>query len=192
MDAKYTPYVILSCVVSSIFGAIASVMTNNQESLGPSPPQSYVYDFIVEHENQHSIHGIHLSSIKMDGLRVGANQVEIHVEPEVKCGSQADGYDCEGDVYGAVDDEPEQRDNDKDITWTKWKKIDTPVGTKLMTVTSPTKVSEFKLEFVRPRYTPGFKIMENGVEVFKNTSNAGNNSTPFSYELTYDITEKDT
>jgi hypothetical protein len=30
--------------------------------------------------------------------------------------------------------------------------------------------------------------MENGVEVFKSTSNAGNNDTPFSYELTYELT----
>jgi hypothetical protein len=188
MAMKYAPYALLACVISSGIGVFAAVVVNNQESLGPSPQQPYVYDFIVEHENQHATGGIHLSSIKMDGLRVGENQVEIHVEPQSKCGSQDDGYDCEEDVYGAVDDEPEQRDNDKDITWTKWRKSDTPVGTKLMTVTSPTKVSEFKLEFVRPRYTPGFKIMENGVEVFKSTSNAGNNGTPFSYELTYELT----
>lgn len=185
---KYAPYVLLACVASSGFGAIAYVMTNNmEENLGPSPPQSYVYDFIVEHENEHATNGIHLSTIKMDGLRVGEDQVEIHVEPQRKCGSQADGYDCEEDVYGAADDEPEQRDNDTDITWTKWNKDDTPVGTKLMTVSSQTKVSEFKLEFVRPRFTPGFKIMENGVEVFKSTSNAGNSGTPFSYELTYEL-----
>ena len=185
---KYAPYVLLACVASSGFGAIAYVMTGNPEgTLGPSPPQSYVYDFIVEHENQHATGGIHLSTIKMDGLRVDEDQVEIHVEPELKCGSRANGYDCDEDVYGAVDDEPEERENDDDITWTKWKKGDTPVGTKLMSVSSQTKVSEFKIEFVKPRFTPGFKIMENGVEVFKSTSNAGNNDTPFSYELTYEL-----
>ena len=150
---------------------------------GPSAPTEYVYEFIVNVQNEHSLR-LHLADIKVDGVRATSDQVEIHVAPNrYMCGTKTD--ECVSDTtLGHIDAAG-------DMTWAAWDEEDDDVvytvGDKIFTVTSPTKVSSFKIAYQRPMYAPGWIIKENGVEAIKETANRGSESTPSPITYTYTI-----
>ena len=55
------------------------------------------------------------------------------------------------------------------IAWNK----PIPVGTQLFTIEAESPVSEIEIVNWRPTYAPGWRILEDGIEVFKATSNGG-------------------
>ena len=154
------------------------------DTLTFAPPSEYAYDFIVNaktpHEETNDDFGIHITDVRMDGTRVTSAQLEIFVEPgHAKCNSKVTsdtikGYECEPDVYGMIDNEPPSPEM-IDLTWSGWKESNVSIGTKLFKITSPTKVSEFEIDYFRPKYVPGFIIKENGIEVIKETTSRGTN-----------------
>ena len=53
-----------------------------------------------------------------------------------------------------------------------------PVGTKIMTLTSPFELSDITFYPFRPLYQPGYKIVLNGNIILNETTNGGTSSTP--------------
>ena len=155
---------------------------------GPAPPTEYKYEFIKNIESHHTEnYNVHITDIRVDGVRVTPGQIVLHEEPEwAKCNSKDGGYQCEGDNYGLNDPEPANPQY-ADLTWSAWKEGQIPVGSKVMTITTPTKVKEFEIDYFRPVYAPGWIIKENGVEVLKETVNGGTGNTPNPKTIKYTI-----
>ena len=150
-------------------------------------PTEYVYEFIVKEQTVHTKDfNIHITDIRADGVRVTSDQLEMHEEPEwAKCNSKAGGYECEGENYGINDPEPATPAMN-DLTWSAWKEGQAVTGTKLLTITMPSKVARFEMDFFRPKYVPGWTIKENGVEVLS-TSKGANENTPTPSTVEYII-----
>ena len=181
--------------------SVAALMMGGEEKedpivpLGPSPgptaPTEYVYEFIVKEETErqrtHDDFNIHITDIEADGVRITSDQLEMHEEPEhAKCNSKAGKYECEGDNYGINDPEPADDPHMKDLTWSAWKEGQAVVGTKLLTITMPSKVSKFTIDYFRPKYVPGWTIKENGTEVLS-TSKGANKDSPTPTVVEYTI-----
>ena len=155
---------------------------------GPSAPTEYVYEFIVKEQTVHTNKwNIHITDIEADGVRITSDQLEMHEEPEwAKCNSKGGKYECEGDNYGINDPEPADDPHMKDLTWSAWKAGQAVVGTKLLTITMPSKVSKFTIDYFRPKYVPGWTIKENGTEVLS-TSKGANEGSPTPTVVEYTI-----
>ena len=181
--------------------SVAAVMMGGEEKeidggdisgagAGADTPTEYVYEFIVKEETErqrtHDDFNIHITDIEADGVRITSDQLEMHEEPEhAKCNSKAGKYECEGDNYGINDPEPADDPHMKDLTWSAWKEGQAVVGTKLLTITMPSKVSKFTIDYFRPKYVPGWTIKENGTEVLSTLKGANKNSpTPTVVEYT--------
>jgi hypothetical protein len=196
-----TPIIVGVIVVVLIVLGIVLYMTMGGEEtpsttgpsapIGPSAPvepTQYTYEFIKNIESQHTNKfNVHITDIRVDGTRVASSQIELHAEPEwAKCNSKPGRYECEGDNYGLNDPEP-ANPHIKDLTWSAWKEGQIPVGSKVMTITTTTKVKEFEIDYFRPKYAPGWIIKENGVEVLKETVNGGTGDTPTPKTIKYTI-----
>jgi hypothetical protein len=196
-----TPIIIGVIVLLIVLGGVGIyfMMGGEEPSLGPSavapaapvvppPPSEYVYEFIKNVESAHTKDfNVHITDIRMDGVRVTPEQIVLHEEPtHAKCNSKPGGYQCEGDNYGLNDPEPANPVMN-DLTWSAWKEGQIPVGSKVFTITSPTKVGEFEIDYFRPKYAPGWIIKENGVEVLKETNNGGGENTPNPKKIKYII-----
>ena len=155
---------------------------------GPAPPTEYVYEFIKNVETTHTNDfNVHITDIRMDGVRVSPGQIVLHEEPLwAKCNSKDGGYQCEGDNYGLNDPEP-VNPTYTDLTWSAWTDEQIPIGSKVFTITTPSKVGEFEIDYFRPKYAPGWIIKENGVEVLKETKNGGTGETPNPKKIKYII-----
>ena len=155
---------------------------------GPAPPIEYVYEFIKNVETTHTNDfNVHITDIRMDGVRVSPGQIVLHEEPLwAKCNSKDGGYQCEGDNYGLNDPEP-VNPTYTDLTWSAWTDEQIPIGSKVFTITTPSKVGEFEIDYFRPKYAPGWIIKENGVEVLKETVNGGTGDTPTPKTIKYTI-----
>tara|TARA_Y100000385_G_scaffold150305_1_gene155844 strand:+ start:249 stop:827 length:579 start_codon:yes stop_codon:yes gene_type:complete len=178
-------------VCSSSLAAVM-LMGGEEETPAPAPatPTEYVYEFIVKEETErqrtHNDFNIHITDIEADGVRVTPEQLEMNQEPEhAKCNSKAGEYECEGDNYGMNDPEPVDASY-KAMTWSGWKKGQGEVGDKVFTITMPSKVSKFTIEYFRPKYVPGWTIKENGTEVLS-TSKGANKKTPTPSVVEYTI-----
>ena len=178
--------------------SLAAVMMMGGEEETPAPaattattPTEYVYEFIVKEETErqrtHNDWNIHITDIEADGVRVTSEQLEMNQEPEhAKCNSKEGKYECEGDNYGMNDPEPADNPDYKDLTWSGWKEGQGEVGDKVFTITTPSKVKKFKIDYFRPKYVPGWTIKENGTEVLS-TSKGANENTPTPTVVEYTI-----
>jgi len=155
---------------------------------GADTPTEYVYEFIVKEQTAHTDKfNIHITDIEADGVRITSDQLEMHEEPEwAKCNSKGGGYECEGDNYGINDPEPADGAAMNDLSWSAWKAGQAVVGTKLLTITMPSKVSKFTIDYFRPKYVPGWTIKENGTEVLS-TSKGANKDSPTPTVVEYTI-----
>jgi hypothetical protein len=196
-----TPIIVGVIVLLIVLGGVGIyfMMGGEEPSLGPSAvapsapvvppaPSEYVYEFIKNVESAHKKDfNVHITDIRVDGVRVSPGQIVLHEEPtHAKCNSKPGGYQCEGDNYGLNDPEPANPIMN-DLTWSAWKEGQIPVGSKVFTITSPTKVGEFEIDYFRPKYAPGWIIKENGVEVLKETNNGGGGNTPNPKKIKYII-----
>ena len=196
------PIIIGVVVLLIVIGLVVyfTMMKGEEPTLGPTagpapaavmvppPPTEYVYEFIKNVESTYTNKfNVHITDIRVDGVRVTPEQIVLHEEPKhAKCNSKPGGYQCEGDNYGLNDPEPANPQMN-DLTWSAWKKGQIPVGSKVMTITTPTKVGEFEIDYFRPKYAPGWIIKENGVEVLKETKNGGGGNTPTPKKIKYII-----
>jgi len=154
----------------------------------PPPPSEYVYEFILNVPCHHTTnHGVSITDIRIDGVRAKDSELTAHINPGwTTCNSKSGGYDCEEDKMGWNDPEP-ATPQPNDLTCTQWTPEEIPVGSKVFTITTPTKVGEFEIDYHRPKYAPGWIIKENGVEVLKETVNGGTGNTPTPKKIKYTI-----
>ena len=154
------------CISSSIASTMMGGETTEETKPVETEPTEYVYDFIVAEQSAHTNKfNIHITDIEADGVRVTTEQLTIHEEPGwAKCNSKGGEYECEGDNYGINDPEPVDASY-KATTWSAWKEGQGEVGDKVFTITMPSKVSKFTIDYFRPKYVPGWTIKENGKEV---------------------------
>ena len=197
MDAKLVGAMMLMmmcCICSSIIAAATMGGGDDSDTSGsgagpiePTEPTEYVYDFIVAEQSAHTKkYNIHIADIEADGVRVTPEQLTIHEEPEhTKCSSKKGEYECEDDNYGMNDPEPADASY-KAMTYSGWKEGQGEVGTKVFTVTTSTKVKEFKIDYFRPKYAPGWTIKENGKEVLT-TKKSSNTNAPNPLVVKYTI-----
>ena len=186
--------VLMMCSSSSLAAALmmggeeTSSTTGPSAPIGPSAPTQYTYEFIKNIESKHTNqYNVHITDIRVDGTRITSDQIQLHEEPEhAKCNSKANGYECEGDNYGLNDPEP-ANPTYADLTWSAWKEGQIPVGSKVMTITTSSKVKEFEIDYFRPKYAPGWIIKENGKEVLKETANGGSGNSPNPKTIKYTI-----
>ena len=141
-------------------------------------PTKYVYEFIVKETSPYAKKfNIHITDIRANGKRVSGDKIKVHQEPGwAKCNSKEGGYECEGKKYGFNDPEPASPSY-KDLTWSGWKDGQGKVGDKIFTMTFPSKISKFEMDYFRPKYVPGWTIKENGVKVLT-TSKGPNKDKP--------------
>jgi hypothetical protein len=179
-------------MMSSSAGAAFFMMGGDDDNktgpTGPAPPTQYVYEFIKNIESAHTKdYNVHITDIRVDGKRVTSDQIQLHEEPEwAKCNSKDGGYQCEGTNYGLNDPEP-ANPTYADLTWSAWKEGQIPVGSKVMTITTLSKVKEFEIDYFRPKYVPGWIIKENGKEVLKEIANGGSEDVPNPKTVKYTI-----
>jgi hypothetical protein len=176
------------CSSSSVASMMMGGETVEETKPVETEPTEYVYDFIVAEQSVHTDKfNIHITDIEADGVRITSDQLEMHEEPEwAKCNSKGGGYECEGDNYGINDPEPADGAAMNDLSWSAWKAGQAVVGTKLLTITMPSKVSKFTIDYFRPKYVPGWTIKENGKEVLTTTKGA-NENTPNPAVVEYTI-----
>jgi hypothetical protein len=184
--------VVALMMMSSSVGAVVLMMGGDDDNktgpTGPAPPTQYVYEFIKNIESAHTKdYNVHITDIRVDGKRVTSDQIQLHEEPEwAKCNSKDGGYQCEGTNYGLNDPEP-ANPTYADLTWSAWKEGQIPVGSKVMTITTLSKVKEFEIDYFRPKYVPGWIIKENGKEVLKEIANGGSEDVPNPKTVKYTI-----
>ena len=185
----------MCCICSSIVSGVLMGGGSEEDptagagaGAGADTPTEYVYEFIVKEQTAHTKDfNIHITDIEADGVRITSDQLEMHEEPEwAKCNSKGGGYECEGDNYGINDPEPADGAAINDLSWSAWKAGQAVVGTKLLTITMPSKVSKFTIDYFRPKYVPGWTIKENGKEVLS-TSKGENKNTPTPTVVEYTI-----
>ena len=175
------------CISSSIASTMMGGETTEETKPVETEPTEYVYDFIVAEQSAHTNKfNIHITDIEADGVRVTTEQLTIHEEPGwAKCNSKGGEYECEGDNYGINDPEPVDASY-KATTWSAWKEGQGEVGDKVFTITMPSKVSKFTIDYFRPKYVPGWTIKENGKEVLS-TSKGANENLPAPIAVEYTI-----
>jgi hypothetical protein len=179
-----------SLAAAMMMGGEEETPTPPTTPTGPSAPTEYVYEFIIKEETErqrtHNDFNVHITDVRADGVRVTSGQLEMHEEPEhAKCNSKGGGYECEGDNYGINDPEPADPEY-SDVTWSAWTEGQAVTGTKLLTITMPSKVARFEMDFFRPKYIPGWTIKENGTEVLS-TSKGANENIPAPTTVEYII-----
>jgi hypothetical protein len=163
-------------------GCVAVVPDEDEDGGGDDSPEEYVYEFIVNVHNEHSLR-LHLADIKVDGIRPDSSQVTINVQPNrYICGTKTD--ECETtETLGYIDAAG-------DMTWSAWDEEDDVVytlGDTIFTITSPTKVNQFDISYQRPTYAPGWIIKENNVVVLTEDQNRGGDLEPTPVTYTYEI-----
>jgi hypothetical protein len=186
-------FLMLCCCSSSMASIAYPVFFPNESPIGPTgsagPGASgeegggegpYTYDFYIETPEASTAHDLHLADIKIDGIRAISSQVTMHVQPDrYACGSKTNA--CLSDTsLGHIDTRG-------DATWAAWELNTTSAGQKIFTITTSNKVTTFEISYQRPKYTPGWRIEENGTTVVTETSNRGAESTPSPVTYTYTI-----
>lgn len=165
----------------------AAYMRRKKPAAKKPAAKKYVYEFIVKEMSPETKNfNIHITDIRADGKRVISKNIKVHQEPNhAKCNSKKGGYECKGKNYGFNDPEPASP-SIKDLTWSAWKKGQGEVGTKIFTMTFPSKVTKFEIDYFRPKYTPGWTIKENGKQVLS-TSKGPNKNSPNPFKVEYVI-----
>ena len=137
---------------------------------------TYTYDFIVNAVNADSGVGPAIYYVKLDGVLPSVDQFTVHVSYRDVCNA-ATGGSCVAGVSGFIDGD--------ESTDANWAKSSTTAGTLLFSITTTARVSEIEMKYHRPVYAPGWLIKENGVEVYRESTNGGNNMEPSPVTYTY-------
>lgn len=176
---------LMMCCSSSLGGAALFMTGDGGGSTGPGASGGggggpYTYDFYIQTPEASPEHDLHLADIKIDGVRAISSQVTMHVPPDrYACGTKTDA--CLSDTT------PGHIDPRGDATWAAWELNTTSAGQKIFTITTSKKVNTFEISYQRPKYTPGWRIEENGTAVVTETSNRGGENTPSPVTYTYTI-----
>ena len=110
------------------------------------------------------------------------DQFTVHVAPDRELCTAGTGGSCVAGVAGFIDGD--------ELTQSSWHKASSTAGTLLFSITTTVRVSKIEIRYHRPLYEPGWLIKENGVEVYRESTNGGSDSEPSPVTYTYDLTTK--
>mmetsp|Transcript_10107 Transcript_10107/g.45763 ORF Transcript_10107/g.45763 Transcript_10107/m.45763 type:complete len:165 (-) Transcript_10107:160-654(-) len=113
---------------------------------------------------------LHTLSVKLDGVLPSVDQFTVHVAPDRTTCNELPGGSCVAGVLGFIDGDELMQSN--------WSKRQTSAGTLLFSISTTVRVSEIEIAYHRPMYAPGWLIKENGVEVYRDSTNGGSDSWP--------------
>ena len=126
------------------------------------------YTFEIAVENAHDVIGPNINLIKFDGEIPSESDLTSYNTTNVR----------NGDIKNMFDS---TIDEENRISWSQ----PIPVGSQMFTIEAESPVSEIEMVYWRPTYAPGWRILEDGIEVFKATSNEGDAETPKPATYTY-------
>ena len=107
------------------------------------------------------------------------DQFTVHVAPDRVLCQAGTGGSCVAGVAGFIDGD--------ELTQSNWGKASSTAGTLLFSITTTVRVSKIEIKYARPVYEPGWLIKENGVEVYRESTNGGSDSEPSPVTYTYDL-----
>ena len=139
----------------------------------------YTYSFTVNAVNDHSLYGPWPFYVKLDGVMPSVDQFTVHVAPDRELCTAGTGGSCVAGVAGFIDGD--------ELTQSSWHKASSTAGTLLFSITTTVRVSKIEIKYHRPVYEPGWLIKENGVEVYRESTNGGSDSEPSPVTYTYDL-----
>ena len=117
--------------------------------------------------------------VKLDGVMPSVDQFTVHVAPDRVLCQAGTGGSCVAGVAGFIDGD--------ELTQSNWGKASSTAGTLLFSITTTVRVSKIEIKYARPVYEPGWLIKENGVEVYRESTNGGSDSEPSPVTYTYDL-----
>ena len=139
----------------------------------------YTYDFTVNAVNDKDDIGPVIFYVKLDGVMPSVDQFTVHLAPDREFCSNHFGGTCVAGVAGFIDGD--------ELTQSNWHKASITAGTLLFSITTTVRVSEIEIKYHRPVHQPGWLIKENGVEVYRESTNGGSDDTPAPVTYTYDL-----
>ena len=139
----------------------------------------YTYSFTVNAVNDHRLNGPWPFYVKLDGVMPSVDQFTVHVAPDRELCTAGTGGSCVAGVAGFIDGD--------ELTQSNWHKASSTAGTLLFSITTTVRVSKIEIKYHRPVYEPGWLIKENGVEVYRESTNGGSDSEPSPVTYTYDL-----
>jgi hypothetical protein len=107
------------------------------------------------------------------------DQFTVHVAPDRELCFAGTGGSCVAGVAGFIDGD--------ELTQSSWYKSSSTAGTLLFSITTTVRVSKIEIKYHRPVYAPGWLIKENGVDVYRESTNGGSDSEPSPVTYTYDL-----
>jgi len=145
----------------------------------PIPPTitatEFKYTFEVSVLTGNNANWLIPGHILADGVALFENSNFDRLETLVVPLSEADIHTK--DMNHLIDSDPS--------SYVNWRENPQPVGTKLFNLYFKERVQNITIYYARPRYAPGWKIYENDVVVYTDTSNHGNSLEPSPYTVTY-------
>uniref|UniRef100_A0A6C0BQF3 Uncharacterized protein n=1 Tax=viral metagenome TaxID=1070528 RepID=A0A6C0BQF3_9ZZZZ len=136
----------------------------------------FKYTFEVSVLSGHSANWIVPEHIIADGVALFENnnfdRLEVLVYPQ-------SAYASDVNINHLIDSDT--------TTYVNWRDNPQPVGTKLFNLYFKERVQNITIQHARPTYTPGWKIYENDVVVYTDTSNHGDASEPRPYNVIYSL-----
>ena len=139
----------------------------------------YTYSFTVNAVNYGGTIGPAPYYVKLDGVMPSVDQFTVHVAPDKNLCAAGTGGSCVAGVAGFIDGD--------ELTQSNWEKASSTAGTLLFSITTTVRVSKIEIKHARPLYEPGWLIKENGVEVYRESTNGGSDSEPSPVTYTYDL-----
>ena len=139
---------------------------------------TYTYDFIINVAQVGQL-GPHCFYVKLDGVLPSQYQFTWHRPPDRRVSHVFDASEIWRELRDRRD--RDHRASDEPLKYSAWN--DKMVGEKIFSVASATRISSIEISCFYPKYTPGWLIMENGVEVYRETANRGDGDIP--YPATY-------
>ena len=89
----------------------------------------------------------------------------------------------------ATDEDVNHMIDSYEQTYVNWRDNPQPVGAKLFNLYFNRKINSFDMGTGRPRYAPGWKIYENDILVYTETTNHTNDLEPAPYNVSYVLSE---
>jgi hypothetical protein len=145
---------------------------------GISCEPGYIYTFeisVLESGNH-----LEITKIEFDNKAPNSDNVSILLQENwIRTNGS-----CTGEKFGCCGDNCNIGSNitvmldDIDMSYYQWKKYQKSVGTQIFDVVSDVEVSEISISYWRPKYASGWRILKNGEEILRESTNRGSDSSP--------------
>ena len=154
----------------------ACVCKKGYTGISCEPGYIYTFEISVLESGNH----LEITKIEFDNKAPNSDNVSILLQENwIRTNGS-----CTGEQFGCCGDNCNIGSNitvmldDIDMSYYQWKKYQKSVGTQIFDVVSDVEVSEISISYWRPKYAPGWRILKNGEEILRETTNRGSDSWP--------------